>query len=143
LAAHFGFRAPPGFFPLGLGLHCGVYHLSVPEKPKGKWEKMQAGLMKDFLGKDYRQAIVFADASRYINASFPPCCLISARGDQALKEAQWLDSRLTELKVTHVLKVYGDEKNPLYHVFFLNLDEKEGQRAIDEEAAWMKSLIKE
>ncbi|MBR0126609.1 MAG: hypothetical protein IJM03_14805, partial [Treponema sp.] len=64
-------------------------------------------------------------------------------GDFLKDQALELASKLMERKVPFTLKVYGSAKNPLYHVFHVNMKQEEAAVCNDDECNFFKSFCRE
>lgn len=51
-----------------------------------------------------------------------------------------LEAKLKENEVYYEYKIYGDEENPLHHVFHVNIQEPLGQLCNDEECDFFRRM---
>lgn len=138
-AENYRFTVPNGFKPVALGLNCGAY---VPgtEIVGGADDKE---LMADFLpGGGTPEELEEISVPRHVTPAFPPTFLMTAVGDFCRKQAPLLRRALEENRVPYFFRTYGDEKNPLYHVFHVTIQEEAGQKCNDDECTFFKCLMK-
>ncbi len=136
-AAHFPFTAKKAYLPKGIGMNCGAYRL-YDEKGSSLREE-DGDLMDDLLNSAEERPLV--QVSELINRNFPPAFIMSAYGDFLLAQAPLLEERYRALGLPHVLRIYGSESKPLYHVFHCTMQEPAAKICNDEECAFFKSLI--
>ncbi len=136
-AAHFPFAAKKAYLPKGIGMNCGAYRL-YDEKGSSLREE-DRDLMDDLLNSAEERPLV--QVSELINRNFPPAFIMSAYGDFLLAQAPLLEERYRALGLPHVLRIYGSESKPLYHVFHCTMQEPAAKICNDEECAFFKSLI--
>lgn len=136
-AAHFSFKAKAAYLPKGIGMNCGAYRLF---DEKGSSMRAEDGdLMEDLLNSaEERPLVAVADL---INSKFPPAFIMSAYGDFLLAQAPILEESYRMQGLPHVLRIYGSESKPLYHVFHCTMQEPMAKLCNDEECAFFKGLI--
>jgi acetyl esterase/lipase len=133
-------EVPQGIKPKALGLNCGLYEsMEVPKKDR--LIKMMFQMLKDCLGFGWKQKMKKLAVIDYLTKDFFPCYVLTGSADFLKQNGIDLNAKLNELKVEHGFKVYGDEKNQLGHVFFLDLHNPDGQEAIDDEIRFFKAYI--
>lgn len=142
-------KVPEGFRFKAIGLNCGAYEHKIPEPLKetaAEQEKqmyqMNLGLLSDYLGRNYKDKLHQASPIFHINKDFPPAYILSANKDFLKDDAYMMEKKYTELGLEHGFKIYGDDKHPLQHVFFCNMREEEGKKAMDDELNFFKKFIK-
>lgn len=138
-AENYRFTVPNGFKPVALGLNCGAY---VPGAGVvgGADDKE---LMADFLpGGGTPEELEEISVPRHVTPAFPPTFLMTAVGDFCRPQAPLLRRALEENRVPYFFRTYGDEKNPLYHVFHVTIQEEAGQKCNDDECTFFKCLMK-
>lgn len=136
-AAHFPFKAKAAYLPKGIGMNCGAYRLF---DEKGSSMRAEDGdLMEDLLNSAAERPLV--QVTEHINSSFPPAFIMSAYGDFLLAQAPLLEERYRAQGLPHVLRIYGSESKPLYHVFHCTMQEPTAKVCNDEECAFFKSLM--
>lgn len=138
-AKRYSFEVPHGFVPTALGLNCGAY---TPTREVPMEEGSNSELMTDLLpnGGTPEEA-EHIDATRHVTAAFPPSFIMSCVGDFCLPQIPGLTEALCANRVPFICKVYGDQENPLYHVFHVTIQEKLGQQCNDEECAFFRTFL--
>ena len=130
-AAKYSFHAPEGLRIRGLGLNCGMYTVTDKERA-----------MRDMLPKHRRaETLPLLNAVDFITADFPPCYILTANMDFLRHEPQHLTDVLDRLHVPYHFKLYGDDANPLGHVFHCNIRSADAKAANDAECDFFRSLI--
>lgn len=137
-AAEYSFQVPCGFVPQALGLNCGVY------APLGTEAMQEQETLEDFLPENVsdreKRLLQVPD---YVTPGYPPVYLMTCVGDFCRPQAPLLEKALKKNGVPYELAVYGDEKNPLYHVFHVTVQEPEGQRCNDAECAFFRRVMRQ
>lgn len=136
-AASFPFKPPVGFVPRAVALNCGVYEI----KPGGKKE-LTSRLMADYLPRkgsdeELRQISVL----NHLTSSFPPSFVMTANNDSLRESAPVLRDRLKALNVPVTYRLYGDESEPLGHVFHCDMRSAAAKRCNDDECEFFKSYM--
>ncbi|MDO5344826.1 MAG: alpha/beta hydrolase [Lachnospiraceae bacterium] len=133
-AANYSFQVPRGFVPQALGLNCGVYvPLGGPTTE----------LVEEFLpekGSDEEKRLI--NVPDHVTPAYPPVYLMTCVGDFCRPHAPLLEKALKENQVPYEYVVYGDEENPLYHVFHVTIQEPLGQKCNDDECRFFRSRMK-
>ncbi|MCR5307336.1 MAG: alpha/beta hydrolase [Oscillospiraceae bacterium] len=130
-AAQYSFRAPDGLCIRGLGLNCGMY--TVLDKERA---------LRDFLPKKRRtETLPLLHAVDHITAAFPPSFVMTANADFLRHEPQYLTDVLDRLHVPYHFRMYGDEAQPLGHVFHCNIRTEAARTVNDDECAFFRSLL--
>ncbi len=138
-AARYDFQVPEGFVPRAIGMNCGVFEPICPETVIGREEDKE--LMEDLLpGKGNKEEAELISVLCHVTEKFPPVFLMTAVGDFCKDQAPKLLEKLEEKHVLHEYHIYGDEKQPLYHVFHVTMQEPLGQKCNDEECAFFRSM---
>jgi len=138
-ASRYSFKVPDGFVPKALALNCGVY-IPIPTGDHPALENEQVAELPGELmpeGGTYEEA-EFIDLTRHITSAFPPVFFMTATEDFCRPQAADLERALKEHRVPYVFKLYGTEKEPLQHVFHLDMRNKAGQKCNDEECAFFR-----
>lgn len=133
-AAKFDFKAPEGLKLNGLGMNCGYYDALTD--PDGNKELFEA-----LIGENSRYTRADLDVLTKITAAFPPCYVMSAEGDFLKAQVMPLHETLDKAGVSNSIKIYGDEKDPLHHVFHVNVALDAAAICNDDEAAFFKAHI--
>lgn len=137
-ASHYQFKVPNHFLPTAIAFNCGAYEI-YRDPIIGREQDIE--LMKDFLpkqGSEEERALI--NVTDHINDKFPPIFMMTAVGDFLKEQAPKLEVKLKENKITYQYKIYGDEENPLYHVFHVTIQEPLGQLCNDEECEFFRRL---
>ncbi|SEH80445.1 Acetyl esterase/lipase [Ruminococcus flavefaciens] len=133
-AKNYKFRIPEGLKIKGLGLNCGIYDI---------FKEDSVGTLKDYLPKKYPLSLLKQlNVVDNVTADFPPCFIMTSNEDFLNYQSPLLAEKLDRLGVKYVYKVYGDENNPLSHVFHCNVKSADAAAANDDECAFFKGLIK-
>jgi acetyl esterase/lipase len=146
-ASKIGLKFPEGFDMKAVGLNCGIYDLkkslSEPVSTEAEKNMHKASMMvwECYLGKNLKDKIDLASPFFFVNEKFPPAYICTAQGDFLKNDGIELDKLYTQKGIPHEFKIYGSKEHPLYHVFFCNMNEKEGQTAIDEEMTYFKTFV--
>jgi acetyl esterase/lipase len=138
-AAQFDFQVPNGFVPQAVVLNCGIYELLRD----GKIEREEdQDLMSNLLaekGSLREQALV--NVTDHVTPKFPPAYVMTAVGDFLAHQAPVLLAKLEEQGIYHESKIYGDEKQPLYHNFQQKIQDPLGQHCIDVECDFLRRMM--
>ena len=138
-AARYAFKAPEGFAPKAVALNCGAYDFELIKSSTSN--TMQ--LMKDVLPKKGSPEELYQISTvNHITEHFPPCYIMTANGDFLREQPESLKKILDEKQVPYVYKLYGDDTNPLGHVFHLNMRNEMGKLCNDAECEFFKSMMK-
>ena len=133
-AEKFSFIKSDAVKPKAIALNCGVYR----PRPRNI-----AGF-KDLMGKeDLTQADLDAvTVFPHVTKDFPPVFVMTSFGDFLKEQALELAQRLMECSVPFTLKVYGNAKTPLYHVFHVNMKQAEAAVCNDDECNFFATFCK-
>lgn len=135
--AAFPFQAPEGFAPSAVALNCGVYEISL----KGKGDPNRR-LMADLLPrKGSPEELEQISVLRHLTGDFPPSFVMTANNDFLREAAPPLAEKLRALGVPVSYHLYGDDQNPLGHVFHCNVRSEDAKRCNREECQFFRSLI--
>lgn len=139
-AKNYEFQVPNGFVPKALGLNCGAY---VPLGDRVILGQSQDDeLMGDFLpekGSEREKYLI--NVPNHVTGQYPPVYLMTCVGDFCKPQAPFLEEALKANHVLYQSVIYGDEENPLYHVFHVTVQEPMGQKCNDEECAFFRTLL--
>lgn len=137
-AANYQFTVPNRFVPTAIALNCGVYEV-FRDPIIGK--EHDVDLMNDFLpNKGSKEERALLNVTDHVNDKFPPVYMMTAVGDFVKEQAPKLEAKLKEHHVYYEYKLYGNEENPLYHVFHVTLQEPFGQLCNDEECDFFRRM---
>ena len=138
-ACQFSFDAPFGPAPAAVAFACGAY--TIGGDVRSDWHEDML-LMEDLLpGGPTPENLALVDVRRWITADFPETFFFTCTGDFLQAQAGALQRTLTERKVPHVLRFYGDAAHELGHVFHCNMRFDEGRRCNDEQCAFFRGVM--
>lgn len=138
-AAGYDFKAPEGFVPKAVALNCGAYDFElIKSSASNTMQLMQDVLPKKGKPEEFYQI----STANHITEHFPPCYIMTANEDFLREQPEPLKKALDEKKVPYVYKLYGDDSNPLGHVFHLDMRNETGKLCNDEECRYFKAMIK-
>ncbi|MDK2807896.1 MAG: hypothetical protein PWP24_630 [Clostridiales bacterium] len=138
-ASNFSFHVPNGFVPTAIALNCGAFEI-YGEPIIGSEQDVE--LMNDFLpNKGSMEERALINVTDHINSNFPPVYLMTAIGDFLKEQASKMEEKLKEYTIPYVYKIYGDNSNPLYHVFHVTMQEPLGQICNEEECDFFKTFL--
>lgn len=81
------------------------------------------------------------NVEKYITKDFLPTYISTANQDFLRNSAFKMDGFLTAKNISHICKMYGDEKSPRGHVFLINQKDELAKKANDDEMAFLKSFL--
>lgn len=81
------------------------------------------------------------NVEKYITKDFLPAYISTANQDFLRNSAFKMDGFLTAKNISHICKMYGDEKSPRGHVFLINQKDELAKKANDDEMAFLKSFL--
>lgn len=135
-AAAFPFQPPEGFAPAGVALNCGVYEI----KTDGR-KDLTARLMADYLpNRGSPEELEKISVLRHVTTAFPPSFVMTASKDFLREAAPAMVERLEALGVPVTYRLYGDEQNPLAHVFHCDVRSEAAKRCNSEECEFFREL---
>lgn len=130
----YNFKVPNNFIPKAVVLNCGIY--DVTELLVSS--KMMKSIVIDLLGKNYSNKDIYKiDVLNHITKDFPETFVMSATGDFMKEQLPLLVSKLVELNIPHIWKIYGTVLNKLPHVFQCNIKTKEAILCNEEQASYL------
>ena len=99
-------------------------------------------LMEDFLPeKGSLRERKLVNVPDHVTEAYPPVYLMTCVGDFCKPQAPLLEKALKEKHVYYEYVIYGDEENPLYHVFHVTIQEPMGQKCNDEECGFFRRMM--
>ena len=138
-AATHRFKVPEGFIPKAVALNCGVYDMNPESNPGGNTMSL---LKNDILpNKGTDEEFRSISSINFITEKFPPCIVMTSNEDFLKEQAPRLTAKLDEVGVQYQYKFYGDENNPLRHVFHLDMRNETGKQCNDEECAFFRNFL--
>ncbi|WP_201307704.1 alpha/beta hydrolase [Companilactobacillus farciminis] len=81
------------------------------------------------------------NVEKYITKDFLPSYISTANQDFLRNSVFKMDGFLTAKNISHICKMYGDEKSPRGHVFLINQKDELAKKANDDEMAFLKSFL--
>lgn len=108
---------PPKIKLLGGLLNCGPYDFAAMEDET----EQQLDIVDAYYQKPYSRYGALIDTFSFVNENFPPCYIMTANKDFFREEAVKLDAKLTALGAAHTFKVWGNEEEPLHHIFHIDI----------------------
>lgn len=129
-AKRFPFAVPEGLNLRALGLNCGMFDLRENCKLSFIGDALEQG------GTAYELETMSPAA--FVTPDFPPSFLLTATDDFLREDSAEFAELLKKNGVPFVHKVYGDGKEPLYHVFHCNARSDIGKKANDEECEFFR-----
>ena len=133
-ASRFDFAAPKDFAPRAVALNCGKYTF---RKTSDDDQTEDPELLSDFLphggAEDDFDLVEVAD---YVTSDFPPAFVMTCYNDFLKYQAPHLCDRLIKAVVPFSFNMYGDSKDPLYHVFHVNIRTEAAEKCNDDECAF-------
>ena len=136
-AARFSFRPPEGFAPTAVALNCGVYEITLGGK-----KDLTARLMADLLpNKGSAAELETVSVLRHVTANFPPSFIMTANNDFLREAAPPMAEKLKALGVPVRFELYGDEQNPLGHVFHCDIRTQTAACCNEDECEFFRSRL--
>lgn len=132
----FTFKKPEGFTWRAVALNCGQYAMSYEKK-----KELTNKLMRDYLpNKGTEEELKKVDVISHVTNAFPPTFVMTAENDFLKMQAPLLVEKLKELDIPYTYKLYGDESNPLAHVFHCNMKSEDARICNDEECDFFRTF---
>ncbi len=132
---------PAGFRPNALLLNSGSYKLF--DEDGTFHEDSDGDLIHDLIDDDhfeeYKDRIT---AVNHINKNFPPAYIMTAQGDFLREQAALLVREYEKNHLEFVYRMFGSEKNPLFHVFHVTIYNPDAIRCNQEECAFAREYIR-
>jgi len=139
-AENFTFSVPSSLVLKGIALNCGIYDINSMLKEN----RMNMRLINDLLPKEGRERqLQLVNFLPFITEDFPPAYIMNAVNDMVVDYAhtQKLKLMLDMVKAPYADQVYGDDSNPLNHVFHCNIKTADAKICNDDECSYFKSLM--
>ena len=130
-AKELGVTPPKGFLPKAVALNSGLYRLV-----RGEEDLLDSLAEAYFPGGGTDSEYAGIDLGRRVTADFPPTFVMTALGDFLMPQAMPFYERLKMLGVKAEYHCYGDEDNPLHHVFHINIKLAEARKCNEDECAF-------
>lgn len=137
-AAKYEFQPPEGFVPKAIALNCAVLNIdAVKAGMLGNTMKLIKDVMPNE-GTD--EELQLANPIAYVTEAFPPCFLMTANEDFLKTQPDSFREKLESCGVPYEYKLYGDESNPLGHVFHLDMRNETGILCNETQCEYFKSF---
>lgn len=134
-AKMYPFTVPEGLKLKGLALNCGIYRTKDADIIKS---------FKEFLEpRDYPAILEKLDVVKLADADFPPCYIMTGNEDFLRNEPPALMESLDKVGVKYRYKLYGDESDPMGHVFHCNIKSATAAQANKDECGFFKELMQQ
>lgn len=133
-AARFEFKKPDDITLKAVGLNCGFYDANGRLGRSDDLIRVAIGPRSAYTESDM-------DVPSKVTKDFPPAFLMTCNRDFLLTQAPIMEETFKALSVPFVSKVYGDEENPLGHVFHVNVATESAAVCNDDECAFFKSFL--
>ncbi|MCD8189852.1 MAG: alpha/beta hydrolase [Clostridiales bacterium] len=140
--AETSFTTPAGFAPSAVALNCGEYELRAVQEDD--LAELTRALMGDLLpGKGTEEELARLSVLDAVTPAFPPTFVMTATGDFLRPQAGPLAQMLLEKSVPFVYRFYGDAgREPLGHVFHLNVRSADAQLCNQEECGFFRQFLR-
>lgn len=140
-AKQFRFCLPKEFKPRAIAMNCGVYHL-YDSRMKCFDSSVNPDLISDlFEDGGTPEEMKLMNVVDLVNHNFPPAYIATALGDSQLAQAVWLKKAYEEAGLDYTYDVYGTVKNPLFHIFMVNLKNPESKVCNDKECDFFRKYL--
>jgi acetyl esterase/lipase len=126
------YRLPKDFRFCAIALNCGIYDMV-----KNDQDPLIASFLAEKAGDS---AYTEISPVHWITEKFPPCFVMTCYGDFLKDAPQELIPVLQKQQVPFVYRCYGNEENPLGHVFHCNMALKEAAVCNDEECRFFQKF---
>lgn len=139
-AAAYDFRAPEGFALQAVALNCGIYHV-LADDPK---DRQTTQLLKEFLPQGGSpEELEKLHLEKHMTENFPPTFIMTATGDFLKRQLPEMTDCLLAREVPHTARFYTaiHGKQPLGHVFHVNMKLEEARQCNDEECAFFREFF--
>ncbi len=125
-AEKFPFETPKGLKLRAIALNCGKYDME--QRPEEE-PKLRAFLFEDYLPENATEEDVhMLNVAQHMTDDFPPAYVMTCTGDYLKKQASILVKALEDHEIPFLYRYYANKKNPLFHVFHLNMRSEEAAR---------------
>ena len=132
-AAEYSFSVPDDLVIKAMALNCGMYAVENAGR---------ISFYRDFLKENGSpEELHVLSAANFVTEKYPPCFIMTANYDYLKDQAPYMVDALKQNGVRHVYKVYGDEKEKLYHVFHCNIRSQHAKAANDDECGFFREFV--
>ena len=91
---------------------------------------------------DISAVMELVSGDRFVTSKFPPAFVMTCPGDFIKDQAKYIIEAFTANSVPFCYRFYGNETNPLHHVFHCNMRLPEAKKCNDDECKFFKEYIK-
>lgn len=137
-AATYSFKASEGCVPKAVALNCGVYDFELVKNGESSTTALMKGVLPK---KGSPEEFYQISPINHVTEHFPPCYIMTANEDFLREQPESLKKALDEKKVPYQYKLYGDDSNPLGHVFHLDMRNETGKLCNDEECEYFRKFL--
>lgn len=137
-AREYSFTVPKKFIPSAICLNCGIYNFDNAENNPRTMELMGELLPEQGTGPELLKISV----DKYITENFPQTFLMTCSDDHLKEQAKYMTIKLVNENVPFEFHFYGTNKNPLGHVFELNIRSHAAIKVTDSQCIFFKRFIK-
>ncbi len=120
----------------GVALNCGKYTLDDNDP---KFRLLRSGYLPH---GGTAEEVKMIDAAAHVTSAFPPAFVMTCMGDFLREQADLIKAALDKAGVQNEFHCYGNNEQPLWHVFHCDPHLQEAVICNDEECAFFCSLIK-
>lgn len=122
---------PEGFVPKAIALNSGLFRLV-----RGEEDLLDSLAEAYFPNGGTDQEYTEIELKRFVTPDFPPTFVMTAHGDFLTPQAKPFYEFLTSKGIKAEYHCYGDEENPLNHVFHINIKLAEARKCNEDECAF-------
>jgi len=138
-AEQFSFSVPEDFVPQAAVFNCGIYDMGVAML----LGKATRDLTKDLMGHTMTdEEMELLSPARHVSGDFPPCHVMTASDDFLRTQPEYFLPVLEQQGIEHTYKLWGSKKEPLMHVFHLDLRKPVSRQCNDEEMEFLRRHIR-
>ncbi|WP_288886430.1 alpha/beta hydrolase [uncultured Eubacterium sp.] len=120
----------------GIALNCGKFVLE-------KFDELNEDKLYECIFEDGGTRAEFdkANVVRYVTSNYPNTFVMTCFGDFLKEQPKYLVPKLEEEKVNFEYRIYGDDDNPLWHVFHCHPTLKEAVICNDDECDFFRKCM--
>ena len=130
---------PKGTHLNAVALNCGKYDLGKDMDLDPNATHLLKDLLKD---GGTKKEMEFVNGVKFVTSKFPPAFVMTCPGDFLKNQAKYIVDELNENNVPFCYRYYGNDKNPLHHVFHCNIRLPEAVKCNEDECAFFKEYMK-
>lgn len=129
------FSEKVGICPQAIALNCGVY------EPQFGGDDLTEMIQQDLMPSKWKNSWEPIRIIPFITKKFPSCYVMTSQGDFLKDQISYLLPTLKQQGISHVCKIYGDELNPLHHVFHCNVKLKDANICNENECEFFRGFL--